>query len=584
MKKIALFVLLFSIVLSMICFDVSAATSGRVGSCAWSIEDGVLTISGYGSMGNGGSWPWSKDFTKLVVEEGVTEIGKMAFQNCTSLIDVELPSTLKTIGMYAFDDCTSLVSIDIPDGVKTIEYDALSGCSSLEEINVDPDNATYTSVDGILFSKDMTTLIKYPSNNKHGWSYEVPDSVKVIEQKAFFDAWLFDVKLPDGLERIGMGAFVSTSIMNSIGNAAEDGLIYVDNYLIGVHDKFRDASSYDVKKGTKLIAEGAFIGCDSATHIYLPNSVAIIGENAFWSCAGLESISIPAEVKKIGEYAFLDCGRLENIYYRGSEKQQKKISVSDNNEELVGAKWHYDACYYSAEHAFGEYDIKKEATCDIEGKKERSCTVCSKIERESIPSLGHSYGEWDTKEEPTCVDLGREERECISCGAMESRDMEPVGHTFGEWTSDNAHICTQLGQEIRVCTACEEKEIRDIEPVGHTFGEWKEKFAPTCKEEGTEARVCLKCSFEETRSAPVLEHKFGDFEVLLEPTVEKEGVRVSKCELCNESKNESIPRLEEPEKSFSEMVIVILAVGGVLLVGVGAVTVVLVNKAKNNKK
>ena len=82
----------------------------------------------------------------------------------------------------------------------------------------------------------------------------------------------------------------------------------------------------------------------------------------------------------------------------------------------------------------------------------------------------------------------------------------------------------------------------------------------------------------------MLEHKFGDFEVLLEPTVEKEGVRVSKCELCNESKNESIPRLEEPKESFPEMVIVILAVCGVLLIGVGTVTVVLVKKAKNNKK
>ncbi|MBO5039629.1 MAG: leucine-rich repeat protein, partial [Clostridia bacterium] len=97
---------------------VSAATSGKIGGCTWSLDGTVLTISGNTYMGAGS--PWGKSITEVIIEDGVTTIGYYAFEDCTSLTSITIPDSVTSIRDNAFSGCTSLTSITIPDSVTSI--------------------------------------------------------------------------------------------------------------------------------------------------------------------------------------------------------------------------------------------------------------------------------------------------------------------------------------------------------------------------------------------------------------------------------------------------------------------------------
>lgn len=111
-------------------------------------EDGVLTdwtltISGKGAMPNfegtgDPACPWENEkqkIKKVIIEEGVTNIGKNAFRGCSELAEVHISKTVKKIGDAAFRDCTALTQIDIPDSVNSVGSFAFIGCTRLTEVH-----------------------------------------------------------------------------------------------------------------------------------------------------------------------------------------------------------------------------------------------------------------------------------------------------------------------------------------------------------------------------------------------------------------------------------------------------------------
>ena len=103
--------------------------SGTTGDCTWTLDNGVLTISGNGEMSNYSSYsPWSSySFDTVVIEDGVKRIGYDAFYGCTGLTSIDIPDSVTSIGDYAFGGCPGLTSIDIPDSVTSIPSGAFSG-------------------------------------------------------------------------------------------------------------------------------------------------------------------------------------------------------------------------------------------------------------------------------------------------------------------------------------------------------------------------------------------------------------------------------------------------------------------------
>ena len=110
------------------------ASSGTTGDCTWTLDDnGVLTISGEGAMGNYSESvaPWGKGITSAVIENGVTVIGSYAFSGCKGLTGVTIPDSVTRIGEEAFRNCTGLTEIAIPETVVFIQDNAFSGCNNV---------------------------------------------------------------------------------------------------------------------------------------------------------------------------------------------------------------------------------------------------------------------------------------------------------------------------------------------------------------------------------------------------------------------------------------------------------------------
>lgn len=147
-------------------------------------------------------YPEGKCDLSYKINNNVTRIHSYAFYNNSSIKEIELSSSITTIDYCAFVNCTSLTNINISDNVELIGDSAFSPCTSLTEINVNKDNQYYLSVDGILFNKDMTTIIKYPEG-KAG-NYKIPDSVTTVGNDAFMNCkFLKSVEVPYSIHKIG---------------------------------------------------------------------------------------------------------------------------------------------------------------------------------------------------------------------------------------------------------------------------------------------------------------------------------------------------------------------------------------------
>ncbi len=178
-----------------------------------------------------------KNLTKVILLKGMVFIGLLAFRDCTALTDVILPSSLKNIGAYAFAGCTALETIDIPNGVETLGNYSFNGsglteikipasvktignyafctCENLAEIKVVEENENYSSVSGVLYNKDKTTLIYAPYKVDYS-SFEIPETVTTIGKYAFEGATFEEFEIPENVTTIEDGAFANCENLKKV--------------------------------------------------------------------------------------------------------------------------------------------------------------------------------------------------------------------------------------------------------------------------------------------------------------------------------------------------------------------------------
>ena len=301
-------------------------TPGILDKLAYEIEDGEVTITGCDislsgdivlpskiegkpvtSIGSS-AFRGCSSLTSITIPDSVTSIGSSAFENCSSLTSVTIPDSVTSIGYDAFSWCNSLTSITIPDSVTSIGWDAFDRCEKLTQINVDTANTVYSSVNGVLFSKDKTELIRYPEG-KADTSYAIPNGVTYIGYDAFSCcSSLTSITIPNSVTSIGDYAFSGCISLASI--TIPDGVTNIGDWAFW---DCRSLTSITIPDSVTRIGDSAFYGCSSLTSITIPNSVTSIGYEAFHSCSSLTSITIPNSVTSIGKSAFESCSSLTSI-------------------------------------------------------------------------------------------------------------------------------------------------------------------------------------------------------------------------------------------------------------------------------
>ena len=275
------------------------------------------------------------------------------FRNCSSLTTINFPSNLEWIGGAAFSGCTSLTSLNIPESVTTIYDEAFAGCTSLtsfsisanvirfagntlnrctslKEINVASENPEYLSEDGVLYSRNKRSIIKYPIARPQT-DYVIDANVDTIISYAFEDCNnLTKVEIPEGVKIIGYRAFADCeniaqfSIPKSVTNIYDEvflntawynnqaeGLVYLDDCCLGYKGIHQGALS--LNENTRVIASAAFRNQSAITEVKLPNSLITIGDYAFSFCSSLTEMIIPNSVTEIGSGAFHSCSKMTKV-------------------------------------------------------------------------------------------------------------------------------------------------------------------------------------------------------------------------------------------------------------------------------
>jgi hypothetical protein len=270
---------------------------------AYAIPSSVKSIGDAAFLDCGG-------LTSLTIPGNVTNIGDYAFSGCGSLKTVAIPSSVTSIPLFGFESCIGLTNLSIPTSVTSIEDEAFSGCIGLKTVTipnsvtsigpysfegcigltafiVDTQNPSYTTLGGVLFNKNQTTLVAWPRGQ--GGAYTIPSSVINIGEGAFQDcSGLTNITIPSSVSSIGADAFES---------------------------------------------------CSELTSISIPSSVSSIVEATFFGCTGLTSVTIPSSVTAVGDWAFGDCSGLMGVYFKGDAPSTFGSEVFENT--AVGFSIYY---------------------------------------------------------------------------------------------------------------------------------------------------------------------------------------------------------------------------------------------------
>ena len=221
----------------------------------------------------------SQKLTTVTLGDNIKSIGKYAFYNCRMLKSIVIGDGVTEIKEYAFWNCRVLTDVTIGASLEKFSYDSFRECYLMERITVHENNQTFSSEDGILFSKDGTELYIFPSG-KSGTVYYIPEKVTKIHPYAFsWNKLLTGIEIHDGVLEIGLRAFEYCSEIKRV--------------TVGV--------------GVRRIGAGAFYDCHSLSEIILKDpSGWVIGSVS--TKVPVEQISDPRRTSGYfcGEYRYFE--------------------------------------------------------------------------------------------------------------------------------------------------------------------------------------------------------------------------------------------------------------------------------------
>lgn len=241
-----------------------------------------------------------------IEEYQVTAIASNVFSDVI-VNHVELEQGIETIESQAFYGNANLIKVTIPESVTSIGENAFGNCTKLSVITLDKKNKKYALVDGILYNKTITSLIKYPSGRTDE-TLVLPDTVVKIEDGAFsMSKYLCYIVFPSSLRSIGYEAFAGCSLLN----------IDVPQTIVELGEyAFADCYQiYDITipEKIKVIPEAAFSGCENAFRVTFQGNIDRISYSAFANCSSLNNVTFMGSVGVIDQLSFAFCTSLNRF-------------------------------------------------------------------------------------------------------------------------------------------------------------------------------------------------------------------------------------------------------------------------------
>ena len=278
--------------------------------------------------------------------------------------------TVTSIHGNAFKYCNNLTSLNLPKSITTIDADASYGCSlygciRLAEINVDDANTVYSSIDGVLFNKDKTELIRYPLN-KSG-AYTIPNTVTTIGREAFsYCDGLTSVTISNSVRRINYGAFGDCSYLTSV----------------------------TIPEGVTTLESLVFNYCTSLASITIPESITSIPYATFEYCRNLTTVSLPSTLVSVESSAFDNCSKLhyteyDSACYLGNAQNPYVALIKAKSTSITSCVIN-DNCKVIASEAFSGCSNLTSITVpnSVCGIGDEAFVGCSALESITLPFVG----------------------------------------------------------------------------------------------------------------------------------------------------------------------------------------------------
>lgn len=305
-------------------------TTGMTGKCDWIFKDDgtlaiVVTESGNvmgDNLSDDSTIKDLKDKIKtVVIEKGVTSIGKNAFKDFTALTAVTIPNTVTSIGDYAFYGCTALESIVMLENLKTIGMRAFYNCTKLTDIEM-PDSVisigyyAFKNTGVYNSSESWKGDAFYVGNHLVTYKDETAESVTVRAGTKSIADYTFDkrtalksINIPESLTAVGKHAFSDCTALTEI-NMQDTSLTDIGSYAFKGCTGLTDVVMPDTAVN---VGNLAFSGCENLSNLKIGKNVKYIGNSAFSDCIGLEELALPDGIETMEAYAFKGCTGLTEI-------------------------------------------------------------------------------------------------------------------------------------------------------------------------------------------------------------------------------------------------------------------------------
>ena len=534
----------------------TVATSGDFGenNCLhWEVSTGVLggktlTISGTGVMPDfnfpeGNLAPWwnyealgmltsfgnfklEGELKKVVIKDGVTNVGSYALFFLPAATQVTLPESVTRIGRYGIAMCSKLTGMSIPKGVTEIGDFGLAG-NGLTAVTL-PDGLQSLGRGAFDTCTSLTNTT-------------LPAAITAVPGKCFANCTkLLNVKYAGTVTAIGERAF----------------------------EGCKSLTAAPIPETVTELGASAFTGCTALTDVTLPAGVAAIPDGCFQGCIALKDMKLPGTVTRVGHNTFTGCTALGDVRCYGAPPTVQPAGAAEHSFEPAIVTIHYNpdpvygwtlgadgkwqgytvsskgACLHTG---YGTHENTVPATCGEAGRTETICDNCGEVvSTKEIPATGaHTWDNGTVTTEPTETTPGVRTFTCAVCGATRTETIPATGAHDYQFTRNVAPTCTADGYDLYTCSGCGATEKRNSKPaLGHKWDNGTVTTEPTETTPGVRTYTCTVCGEVKTEVIPATgahTHKWDAGKVTTEPTETTPGVRTYTCTICGLTKEEVIP-------------------------------------------